>query len=243
MEETRVPCPVQPRGTTCGVLRTCSPSLGWGSWGAWPGVTPPLSAPESVFLEGPTPPCFLLCGEGLHGLVRKTVACVSLQGGRGARGSGVRPGLGPFDAWAGVGACARIKRPQSCPQPSASVVCRGRLLPQPHLAGGVAGAPLNGLKGLFMRPSTLPSCRGLCPASSSPLSLEKMFRPRLAPVAQLHFPYSLPRSDLRWGEGDRAPSSPGASALRSAPLAEPSGAALWGLGWHLLGASGRGGST
>lgn len=88
-------------------------------------MTPPLSAPESVFLEGPTPPCFLLCGEGLPGLVRKTVACVSFQGGCGARGSRVRPGLGPFDAWAGVGARAGIKRPQSYPQPAPSASVAG----------------------------------------------------------------------------------------------------------------------
>ena len=45
------------------------------------------------------------------------------------------------------------------------------------------------------------------------------------------------------GEGDGWALQPGASAIRSAPLAEPLGAALWGSGWSLLGVSGRGGST
>lgn len=95
---------------------------------------------------------------------------------------------------------------------------------------------MNGLKGLFMRPLTLPSCRGLCPASSSSVSLEKKFRPRLAPVAQLHFPYSLLRSDLRWGEGDRAASSqerlPSTQHPWLSPQEPPSGVGLvspWGV--------------
>lgn len=86
---------------------------------------------------------------------------------------------------------------------------------------------MNGLKGLFMRPSTLPSCRGLCPASSSPVSLEKKFRPRLAPVAQLHFPYSLLQSDLRWGERLPSTQHPWLS-----PQEPPSGVGLvspWGV--------------
>ena len=229
--------------STCGILCTCSPGLVWGGVrepGGWL-VTPPFSAAES----NPNP---------------ASSPFPSLWGGapwprekahtdRAARGSGVRPGLGPFDAWAGVGAPARIKRPQSChpsgscPAPSASVARRGRLLPQPHFARGVAGAPLNGLKGLFMRPWTLPSWRGLSLASSSPLSVGETVQAQFGSCCSVALPILPAEASPERGEGDGWALQPGASAIRSAPLAEPLGAALWGSGWSLLGVSGRGGST
>lgn len=55
----------------------------------------------------------------------KDLGLCELSGRVRARGSRVRLGLGPFDAWAGVGARARIKRPQSCPQPAPSASVAG----------------------------------------------------------------------------------------------------------------------
>lgn len=154
------------------------------------------------------------------------------------RGAGlrVRPGLGPFDAWAGVGARARIKRPQSCPQPGPPAI-----LAPPRRRGG--RSPFERPQRPLYASLDTPFLQGTLPASSSPVSLEKKFWPRLAPVAQLHFPYSLLQSDLRWGEGDRAASTrerlPSTQHPWLSPQEPPSGVGLvspwgvWAWGQHL----------